>query len=62
MVVVCRLVCSMWLCVDCEKESLWYWAGRLLFDLFGGVAGDEPELAGIKSVFYIIGNVCMVLS
>lgn len=61
MVVVCCLVCSMWLCVDCEKEFLWYWVGRLLFDLFGGVVGDEFELVGIKFVFYIIGNVCMVL-
>lgn len=51
----------MWLCVDCEKEFLWYWVGRLLFDLFGGVVGDEFELVGIKFVFYIIGNVCMVL-
>lgn len=28
------------------------------FDSLGGAAGDEPELAGIKSAFHTIGNAC----
>ena len=45
-------------CADREKESPRYRAGRPPFDSLGGAAGDEPELAGIKSAFHTIGNAC----